>query len=602
MSLIRYKRLLPYLLRHWPLLVLIVVLTLLASLLAALQPWPLKILVDYALGDTALPHVLSTLLSALHQEKSAVALVVLAALSSFGLYCINSVFDAVLSLAWATMGQKTVYELSAALFSQLQRLSLQFHRHNAVGDFLDRLSVDTYSAYTLTNILLVSPIRQSVLLCTLGLVAWQLDPGLTVITFAVVPLMVIVALACGAQLKRLMQHQRQAQAQVMSFVHQTLTSIPIVQAFSTEDANQNYFGLLAARSVASSQRNRLFGSLLNTTNGSIAVISTAIVIFFGGTKAVAGVVTVGSLLVILDYLRSIQAAFRELFTNYSKLKSLEVNIDRIFEIIDSDDKIPEPLTPISFPTGRSRGDICFKSVTFGYELNKPILKKISFTAKAGETIAVVGPSGAGKSTLLSAIPRFFDPWQGQVLMDGLNVRDLPVSVVRSQVGLVLQDPFLLPLSVADNIAYGRPNATRQRVIQAAKIANVDSFVDQLAHGYDTVIGERGATLSGGQKQRISIARALLKDAPILILDEPTSALDVQTERSIMDALDRLMAGRTTFIIAHRLSTVKRANRILVLDQGHLVETGTHQELIDAQGLYARLHYLQAKKTFGAVMR
>ncbi|MBW4459953.1 MAG: ABC transporter ATP-binding protein/permease [Nodosilinea sp. WJT8-NPBG4] len=581
---------------------LIVVFTLLASLLAALQPWPLKILVDYALGDAALPHALSALLSALHQEKSAVALIVLAALSSFSLYCINSAFDAALSLAWATMGQKTVYELSAALFSQLQRLSLQFHRHNAVGDFLDRLSVDTYSAYTLTNILLVSPIRQSVLLCTLGLIAWQLDPGLTIITFAVVPLMVIVALACRAQLKRLMQYQRQDQAQVMSFVHQTLTSIPIVQAFGTEDTNQSYFGLLANRSVASSQRNRLFGSLLNTTNGSIAVISTAIVVFFGGTKAIAGVVTVGSLLVILDYLRSIQTAFKELFTNYGRLKSLEVNIDRIFEIIDSDDKIPEPLKPISLPSSRARGDICFNSVTFGYEPSMPILKNISFTVKAGETIAVVGPSGAGKSTLLSAIPRFLDPRQGQILMDGIDVRDLPVSVVRSQVGLVLQDPFLLPLSIADNITYGRPNATRQHVIQAAKIANVDSFVGQLAHGYDTVIGERGATLSGGQKQRISIARALLKDAPILILDEPTSALDVQTETSIMDALERLMAGRTTFIIAHRLSTVKQANRILVLDQGHLVETGTHQELINAQGLYARLHYLQAKKTFGTVMR
>jgi len=233
-----------------------------------------------------------------------------------------------------------------------------------------------------------------------------------------------------------------------------------------------------------------------------------------------------------------------------------------------------------------------ENVTFGYESARPVLKGVTLEAQPGEIVAIIGPTGTGKSTLVSLIPRFFDPWQGRVMIDGMDLRDVQLASLRKHVALVLQEPFLLPLTVAENIAYGRPEASRDEVVAAAVAASADGFIRRLPEGYDTVIGERGATLSGGEKQRISIARALLKDAPILILDEPTSALDAETEALLLEALDRLIAGRTTFIIAHRLSTIRNADRIVVMDDGQIIETGTHQELLAANGQYHRFHSLQ----------
>jgi ATP-binding cassette subfamily B protein/subfamily B ATP-binding cassette protein MsbA len=266
----------------------------------------------------------------------------------------------------------------------------------------------------------------------------------------------------------------------------------------------------------------------------------------------------------------------------------------VFEILDSDERVRSepgaPPLPV-LPEG-SRGHVRLEGVRFGYEPGRPVLKSIDLDVRPGETVALVGPTGAGKSTLVSLIARFFDPWDGRVLLDGVDVRHAELASVRAQVALVLQEPLLLPLSVTENLAYGRPGATREQIAAAAVAANAHEFIERLPEGYDSVLGERGATLSGGERQRLSIARALLKNAPVLILDEPTSSLDAETEGLVLEALDRLIQGRTTFIIAHRLSTVQRADRIFVLERGCITETGSHSELLARGGTYARFHRLQ----------
>ena len=266
----------------------------------------------------------------------------------------------------------------------------------------------------------------------------------------------------------------------------------------------------------------------------------------------------------------------------------------MLEVLDSTDEIYDPPQPLRLPDRPhgKRGHLRFENVHFGYELDQPVIKGVSFEARPGEVVALVGPSGAGKSTLISLIPRFFDPTLGQITFDGVDLRNLKIADLRSQIAIVLQEPFLMPLSVADNIAYGRPSASHEEIVAAAIAAQADDFIRGLPNGYDTVIGENGTTLSGGECQRLAIARALLKDAPVLILDEPTSALDAQTEASLIHAFKRLMQGRTTLVIAHRLSTIRQADRIAVIDGGRLVELGPHDELMKCEGLYRQFYEYQ----------
>jgi ATP-binding cassette subfamily B protein/subfamily B ATP-binding cassette protein MsbA len=410
----------------------------------------------------------------------------------------------------------------------------------------------------------------------------------------VVPVQVGSAYFFGPRLKRRAEQNRQMQSRLFSFVHQTLTAMPMIQAFGTEKRNGRQFRNLAADAVALSQHGTLLGSAYGLINDLTTTVGTAIVLYVGANRALTGALSVGSLLVFLAYMRSIQGALNGLLTTYGRLKSVAASIDRVMEILEVDDGVrdapgakPLPLLPPG-----ERGHVRLENVSFGYESDRAVLTGVSLEAHPGETIALVGPTGAGKSTLASLILRFFDPWEGRVMVDGMDVRDVRIANLRANVALVLQEPFLLPMTVAENIAYGRPEASRDEVVAAAVAANADGFIRRLPEGYDTVIGERGATLSGGEKQRLAIARALLKDAPMLILDEPTSALDAETEASLLEALERLMAGKTTFIIAHRLSTIRNADRIVVLEDGKVVETGSHRELIAAYNFYHRYYNLQ----------
>jgi ATP-binding cassette subfamily B protein/subfamily B ATP-binding cassette protein MsbA len=387
----------------------------------------------------------------------------------------------------------------------------------------------------------------------------------------------------GPRLKRRGRSEAEARSHLLSFIQQTLTAIPVVQAFGTEGRNRRHFRKLADDSVVVSQRGTLVRRAYDLVNGLIVTLGTAIVLFAGGGRVLSGALTVGSLLVFLAYLRSMHTAFQGLFGAYARLKSAEPAVGRVFEVLEVEEGVQDApgARPLPVPRAGDNGHVRLERVTFGYEPGRPVLEDVTLEARPGETVALVGPTGAGKSTLVSLIPRFFDPWHGRVTVDGIDLRDVQLASLRSQVAVGLQAPFLLPLTVAENIGYGRPAASRDEIVAAAVAANADGFIRRLPKGYDTVIAERGATLSGGEKQRLAVARALLKDAPILILDEPTSALDGRTERLLLAALERLVDRRTTFIIAHRESTIRNADRIVVLEAGRVTEAGTHDGLLGA---------------------
>jgi len=590
----RYRRLAAYASRRWPALASIVFLTLISALVTALMPWPIKILVDYALGDVASPVLFRSIIDYLSVAQTAGLLIVMAGAISLLLFLISSVLDVALTMMWSSTGQRMVYDFAADLFDRLCALTLAFHSRQPVGDSLSRLSVDTYCVFAFVQALLVAPIRQVFTLCTVAVFAWFMDPQLTLLAFALAPLMVVTATVVGARLKARAKAQREAQSQIMSFVQRTLAAMPIVQAFGAEQRNQLEFENLSIEAVARSQRSVLLANSFGFMNGFLMATGTAIVLFFGSQRVLSGELSIGSLLIFVAYLQTIRGAMVALMSIYGGLRVTGASIDRVFEILDSPEAVAERpgAAELRVAANGRIGDLKIEKVSVGYEAGRAVLKDITLQAKAGETIALVGPTGSGKSTLASLLPRFIDPWEGRVIIGDQDIRDVRLSSLRNQIGLVLQEPYLLPISVRANIAYGRPDASQTEIVAAARAADADEFIRELPEGYDTVLAERGATLSGGQSQRISIARALLKDAPILILDEPTSALDAETEGSLLATLERLMSGRTTIIIAHRLSTIRHADQIVVLQNGRVVETGRHEQLVSSGGYYQRAHDLQ----------
>lgn len=586
----KYLFLTPYVRGHWKTLVLIAFLTLLSAGTAAMLPWPIKLLVDYGLGNEAF----SGIFAQWFDQVAPTTIIALAAGIALFLYLFAMILEVGITWCWGIAGERMVYDLAANLFDRLQRLSLSFHARSHIGDSLSRITGDSYCIYQACEALLITPVHQMLTIGIITTVAFSMEPLLTFILLASTPVLAATAVWFGPRLKERKHVIRNAQARIMSHVHQSLSALPLVQSFNAEQRSHQRYDQLATDAAQAQRRGAFLKDGMAFVSGVTTSTGLAIVLIVGGRQVISGIMSVGSLLVFLQYTRNLLSAFQKLFQTYGQLRMTEANVDRVLAILQNDEKVHEADDAVSLSqaVGKIRGRITFNDVHFGYEPEQPVLKGISMVVEPGERVALVGPTGAGKSTLVSLVPRFFDPSSGHVTLDGIDLRKLTLASLRQQVALVLQQPFLMPLSIAENIAYGNPELPRSRVIAAAREVGAHTFISELPHGYDTVIGERGATLSGGEKQRISIARALLRDAAVVILDEPTSALDAETEQTVISALDHLAAGRTTFIIAHRLSTARKADRIVVIDDGRMIEQGTHQQLMQANGLYHHFHNVQ----------
>jgi ATP-binding cassette subfamily B protein/subfamily B ATP-binding cassette protein MsbA len=451
--------------------------------------------------------------------------------------------------------------------------------------------VDAWSVHAIVETLLFAPGHALVTTVLMVAVMAQLDPGLTLLALGVAPFMTAAAWFFGRPIREAAHARRDIESRLQAHVHQTLSGVSVVQAFTGEDDAQRRFQDLASQAIRTHQRTAFVGSAYGLGSGLLTAAGTALVMWAAAMRVIDGRLTTGTALVFLAYLATLQWQLSAFAAMYTTLQSAGASVDRVMDVLRGDEAVPERPGAPALP--RVRGEVRIEDAVFAYGPGQPVLRGVNLVARAGESVAIVGATGAGKSTLVGLLPRFFDPTSGRVMIDGRDVRDVSLASVRDQVSVVLQEPFLFAMSVAANISLGRPQAAADEIERAARVANAHEFISRLPQGYDTIIGERGATLSGGERQRIAIARAVLKNAPILVLDEPTSSLDVETEQAVVQALQRLIRGRTTFIVAHRLSTIRAASTIVVLENGKVVEQGSHTALLTRGGRYARMHALQS---------
>ena len=572
-----------YLRPYWMTFVFALAQVLFIGALEILKPWPLKIIIDNVLSGNPLSWEFALSWSSQTLLLAACVGLVLIYLLLGGMRILND-------YTTIRIGQGMVNDLRRDLYSQIQRLSLSFHNRQQLGDLMYRITADTMGIQTLTMNGLFAVLSASVLLAGMFVIMLSLDWYLTLLALVVCPALFGAIGLLDRKMSSAATRARQKESMVYSLVQRTLSGIRVIQAFTKEEDEERRFLKASTESLAANLR------LYNLQNFYSAVVNvtiaagTAAVLWVGTRHVLSGDLSIGEMVVFTSYLASLYAPLNNIFETYGLVQSAKVGVRRAFEVLESEETLLEGHRV--FGTNGAKGQISFIDVSFGYDASRPIIKKINLRATPGEKIAIVGPTGAGKSTFVSLLPRFYDPQAGRVTIDGIDIREFELRSLRRQIAMILQPPLLFPFTIRENIAYGRPEASMEEILSAARVAQVHDFIEQLPQKYDTIVSEQGSTLSEGQKLRLTIARGILLNAPILILDEPTSSVDSETEALIMDGLERLMAGRTTFIIAHRLSTVRQADLILVLSDGQIVEQGSFGELLRRRGPFASLYRTQ----------
>jgi ATP-binding cassette subfamily B protein/subfamily B ATP-binding cassette protein MsbA len=585
-----FIRVLHYLRPYRTLAVCLVLLIVAASVADLLGPWPLKILVDNVLGDHPLPEWMVAIVGPEVDLSWLLGGVVLAGLL---ITLIHNGLTVLNNYVQTTLEQRMVLDFRSDLFQHAQRLSMSFHDQRRSGTLIYAINSQGDAA---ASLIMTVPILAQSMITLIGmfLIVWQMDEQLALLSTIVMPLLFHSVRYYAKHIESRLMKVRGMEGESLSIVHEAISMLRVIVAFGRESYEYLRFRSQGQKAVAArvdvTVRQTLFSLVVNMTTA----LGTAAVTGLGAYKVLHRQLTVGDLLIVLAYIAAVYKPLETMTYTFGMLQDKFTRLKVAFGLLDTQVEVKEVANPVAL--GRARGRIEFRGVDFSYTGRQGTLAGISLVVQPGQTAAIVGPTGAGKTTLISLIPRFYDVKRGTVLIDDQDIRQLSLKSLRDQISIVLQEPLLFSGTIADNIRYGRLDASDEEIVEAARSANAHDFIIRLPKKYETELGERGVRLSGGERQRLCVARAFLKDAPILILDEPTSAIDSKTEAIILDALDRLMVGRTSFMIAHRLSTIHRAGVIFVLEHGRLVQQGAHDELLAVEGLYRQLHDIQNRGT------
>jgi len=576
---------------HWKALTIALVAMLGEAVTDILEPWPIKIVVDNIQQSNKLPGRLGGVITGLFgQNHYAVLNFAVAAVAVIAIVgAVSSYFEKYLT---TSVSQWVGHDLRRTLYHHIQWLSLAEHDESRTGDLITRVTSDIEVVQDFISAALLGILVNVLTLVGMIGVMFYLNWRFTLIALSVSPVLFLVVYYYTRRIKRASRAVRKKESELLSLVEEVLTSIRVVKAFAREEYEQKRFESESLENVEAGLQARSVKAKLAPVVTVIVAIGTCLVLWYGARLALVGQLTIGTLIVFLLYLGKMYKPMRDLSKMTDTVSKAMVGYERIQEVLEIESRVRDE--PGARQAPKFKGQIEFAQVSFNYggDTEKPILKDISFKIEAGQVAAFVGPSGAGKTTLLSLIPRFYDPVSGHIGIDGTDIRRYRLKSLRDQISFVLQETLLFRATIWENIAYGKPGAPPKEIKRAAELANAQEFIEEMPDGYDTMVGERGVTLSGGQRQRIAIARAVIRDTPILILDEPTVGLDAASERSVIEALDKLMKGRTSVVIAHHLSTIRHADVIFVINDCELVEQGTHEALLANNGVYAELHRIQ----------